>query len=364
MIWDRQKLTRAGFGFSAASVVVGVAAFVSANNLLFLLLAAMLATLLVSGFVGRLSLASLALDFEIPEHVSARQPMRARVRVHNEKRWMASYSIQVRGTGESVFSAPIHFPVIPGRTLLEQTVDVVFARRGRHRENSFQFTTRFPFGFAERRIQVKLPREVLVYPSLEARPGFETLLVTLTGEMEAQQRGRGHDFYRIRPYEPLESARHVDWKATAHIGQLQVREFAREQDPLVEIFLDIEASDDHDWFEQAVECCAFLAWRVSRMEARLRFRTQEFDLCLPAEGDVYTILKYLALVSARKGRVPIAPPDEDSYPIVFSPMPGRFLDQGWANARMVGWDGTGFVGADAAAGAGEDVDHGCRKGER
>ena len=44
--------------------------------------------------------------------------------------------------------------------------------------------------------------------------------------MEMIQRGRGHDFYRIRPYETLESARHVDWKATAHTRDLQVREYA------------------------------------------------------------------------------------------------------------------------------------------
>ena len=75
----------------------------------------------------------------------------------------------------------------------------------------------------------------------------------LRGEMQAHYRGRGGEFYRIRPYEPFESARHVDWKATAHTGELQVREFAREQEHLLEIFLDLETPEAlHDWFERAV----------------------------------------------------------------------------------------------------------------
>src|SRR3712207_7262223 len=41
------------------------------------------------------------------------------------------------------------------------------------------------------------------------------------------------------PYTTLFRSRHVDWRATAHTGELQVREFAREQDAAVVIFLDL-----------------------------------------------------------------------------------------------------------------------------
>ncbi len=62
-------MTGSGLLFSLIIAIVGVAAFVSANNLLFLLLAAMLSTLMVSGFVSRLSLAGLEVDFVLPDHV-------------------------------------------------------------------------------------------------------------------------------------------------------------------------------------------------------------------------------------------------------------------------------------------------------
>jgi uncharacterized protein (DUF58 family) len=362
----RYRITRAGVFFVLTALVLGLAAFISGNNLLFLVLATMLATLLISGFVSRLSLAGLELEFSFPDHISARTPVAAQIRVRNTKWLLPSFSIHLTGVPPSVFSSNFYFPMIPAKSRLEETVEVVFGRRGRHQEDSFQFSTRFPFGFTERRVQVRLPREVLVYPCLEARPGFVELVGEVQGEMEARQRGRGHDFYRIRPYESLESARHVDWKATAHTGELQVREFAREQEPLVEIVLDLDVKQEQkEWFENAVECCAYLAWRVLLREARVRFRTQRFDVTVPAEGDVYTILKYLALVSPLPDKGAIEPSDEDSYLVVFTSHRERLEEAGWQNALVLGPDSLPFRGErpdDPRAGA--DLDHGGRKAGR
>jgi hypothetical protein len=227
--------------------------------------------------------------------------------------------------------------VIPGGAVVEESVELYFPRRGAHSERSFQFSTRFPFGFAERRELVTARHDVVVYPCLDPQPGFEGLLASVRGEMEALQRGRGHDFYRIRPYEALESARHVDWKATAHTGNLQVREFARDQDDRVLIYFDLDASLENEaWFETAVDCAAFLAFRLAERGAHLRFQTQEFDLTLPDEGDIYMVLKYLALVTPRKGKPPLAPDDTASFHIVFSANPERMSALGWGMGESRG----------------------------
>ena len=75
----RYKITWAGALFTLTLLCVGAAAALSANNLLFLIVAAMLATLLVSGLVSRLCLAGLELELLLPEHISARRGMPARV---------------------------------------------------------------------------------------------------------------------------------------------------------------------------------------------------------------------------------------------------------------------------------------------
>jgi uncharacterized protein (DUF58 family) len=338
----KQQVTRLGLLFTLMCVLVALAAFASANNLLFLILAAMLATLMVAGFISRLSLAGLELDLLLPEHISARRKFSGRLAIRNVKRWMPSFSIHVSGSGESGLSDSVYFPVVPGRSRIEEPVELFFAHRGSYKENTFRFATLFPFGFTERRISVLVRRDVLVYPCLDPQPGFEELLISLQGEIASFYRGLGNDFYRIRPYEALESARHVDWKATAHTGALQVREFAREQEQVVVFFLDLDVPQGREaWFEQAIECCAFLAWNIHRRGARLRFRTQTVDIHIPEEADVYAMLKYLSVVVPARGRPLPAPDDDRAFHVVFTPCPDSLAEAGWdvnGNLRVIGAD--------------------------
>jgi uncharacterized protein (DUF58 family) len=338
----RYQITASGALFMFAAAVVGCGAVVSGNNLLFLIMSAMLATLLVSGFVSRLCLAAMELDFLVPEHVPARRNVPGKLFVRNQKWMTPSFSIHVEGVRDSqspVLTSGVYFPLIAGHATLEETVEVRFPRRGAYRQNSFAFSTSFPFGFLRRSAMVTLRRETIVYPAIDPQPGFDELLVGIAGEIETHYRGLGKDFYRIRPYEAFESARHVDWKASAHVGSLQVREFAREEEQVIEMFLDRDVPPELDaWFEHAVDCCAFLAWRLSNQGASIHFRSQGYEFRQPEDGDIYTILRYLALVYPQRTEGPEPPLDETSYPIVFTPSPRRFMEAGWRGARILSPD--------------------------
>ena len=332
----RRRIPHAGLLFILAIVLVALAAFVSANNLLFLLFAMMLSAFLLSGFVSRLTLAGLGLEFTLPDHVSARRKTPARITVFNDKTWMTSFSVRLSGVQPSAITSTLYFPAIPSRGSLRGIVEIEFSRRGLYKESGIEFSTRFPFGFTERRVQVVLRRDVLVYPCLEPQPGFEELLSSISGELESNQPGRGSDFYRIRPYETTESARHVDWKATAHTGGLQVREFARDMDPLIEILLDLNVPEGfEEWFEKAVDCCAFLVWNASREDCRVRFRTQEFDLMLPAEGNAHAVLSYLSLVSPTAAPELPSPGGEGALELLFTTRLEAARESGWETARIL-----------------------------
>ncbi len=338
----RYRITRGGMLYILAVLVVGTGAVVSGNNPLFLIFAAMLSAFLVSGLVSRLCLAGLELDFLVPEHVPAGRRVPGELFVRNQKWLMPSFSIRVeaiRDPASPTLDSGIYFPVIAGGATVEEIIKVRFPRRGAYRQNSFAFSTAFPFGFLEKSARVTLRREMLVYPSIDSQPGFDDLLAGISGEIETHYRGLGRDFYRIRPYEAFESARHVDWKASAHVGSLQVREFAREQEQTVEMFLDRDIPPDFDaWFEHAIDCCAFLAWRLSNQGTGIYFRSHGFAFRQPEDGDIYTILKYLALVYPQAAGAPEAPRDETSYKIVFTPSPRKFSDAGWAGARVLSPD--------------------------
>ncbi len=339
----RQRITGLGYAYATATILVGVGAFVSGNNLLFLILAVMLAALLVSGLVSRLGLGGLEVDLELPPHVAARVPAPGWVRIRNHKRWMPSFSIHLEGAGEGGFTKRLYFPVIPGGQRVEEPVNLSFPRRGEYREDSFLFSSRFPFGFTERRIRVRIERNVVVYPSILAETDFEILLASIEGEAAAKLQGSGDDFHRLRPYEHNESARHVDWKSTAHTGELQVREYSRREKPPVEIVLDIACPiGESEWFERAVDCCAYLVWNLSERQLRYRFRSQHCDLRWPEDTDAYGILRFLALVEPRGSALPVHLDDENAV--------GVLLSLRDANAIHLG-SGT------QASGAGSNVHH-------
>ena len=368
----RQQITRTGILYFGTVMVVAMATFASGNNLLYLMLAALFSVLFVSGFVSKLVLAGLEVDVAVPQHVSAKRKFRGMLRIKNLKRWMPSFSIQVTGAPDSGFAAAgsggrsvkddktldaasqaetqnvsLYFPVIPGGgpdgVVLDEPIEMYFSRRGRVQERTFELTTRFPFGFAERRELVKLSQEIIVYPCLDPAPGFETLLAAVAGEIEMRQRGQSQDFHGIRPYQALESWRRMDWKATAHTGSPQVREYSREEDEGVVIYLDVDASAEQSaWFEQVVHCCAYLAYQLAGLGRRIRFRSQDCDVSVPSQGDVYTILRYLALVAPRPGARPGTPDATDQYQVVFSADPARMAALGWGNQAGGGRKIAGF----------------------
>src|SRR5258708_34947492 len=204
----RYRITRAGLLFTLAISIVAFAAVVSANNLLFLILATMMATLLISGLVSRLCLAGLELDFQVPDHIPANRSVPARLYVRNHKWLMPSFSIRVDPVRAAGLETSVYFPLVPAASTLEEAVSVRFPRRGAYRENGFAFSTCFPFGFLEKVARVTLRREVIVYPPIDPQPGFDDLLEGIAGEIESHYRGLGRDLYRIRTAEIFEGPRH------------------------------------------------------------------------------------------------------------------------------------------------------------
>ena len=335
----RYKITRAGVLFACAIILVGAAAVLTGNNLLYLIVAAMMATLLVSGLVSRLCLAALELDFLVPDHVPARRSVPGTLYVRNQKWIIPSFSIGVEGirsTGGPALESAVYFPLIAGGVTLEQTVQIQFPRRGAYRKNGFAFSTSFPFGFLQKSALVELLREVIVYPCIDPQPGFEDLVSGIAGEMESNYRGMGRDFYRIRPYEAFESARHVDWKASAHAASLMVREFTREQERVLEVFLDRDVTSDLDeWFEHAVDCCAYAVWSLASQGAAVHFRSNGMLIRVPEDGDIYAVLRFLALVYPQRGGDPEGPLDATSYKLVFTASARKFEEAGWAGAQIL-----------------------------
>src|ERR1700756_227051 len=89
------EVTRAGIVYVIATLLIGIAALNTGNNLLYIVVAAMLAAILVSGIVSAIVLRELELDVRLPQHVFAGPPVLGRILLLNPRRWLPSFSIHV-----------------------------------------------------------------------------------------------------------------------------------------------------------------------------------------------------------------------------------------------------------------------------
>jgi len=334
------NVTRAGLIYILIAVVIGIAAVNTGNNLLYVVVAALLSAILVSGVASALVLRSLELDVHLPEHVFAGRPMLARLLLRNTSGWVPSFSVRVvpskrnavkkwrweaytlgwprnrapesqwfrlrdrrlrRVTEElekPILTKSVYFPFLPAGQELRADLELTFPARGRFREKDFGLATRFPFAFLLKTRRIALAREIVVYPTVEPPQQFFEVLAMVTGEFETFVRGRGYDLYRIREYMPEDSARHVDWKASARTGALKVREFSREDERRLRIVFDnpLPGILPHDFYERAVNLAASLGWHFSHEDVELSFVAPGLE----PTPDVFAFLRYLALVEPQE----------------------------------------------------------------
>ena len=307
------RISRAGWIYIGATLLVALAALNTGNNLLFLILACLISVILMSGILSSISLAGVELRIELPEHIFAGQTVLANVELRNEKLMFPSFALRVEAAAQqgaaAVLEKPVFFPFLPRQERVKQSVPVTFLRRGLHVQDSFRIVTRFPFGFLQKTRRVALKSEALVYPSVETSSELMDMFPGIEGSIESHSKGRGQDLHALREYVPTDSVRHVHWKASARTGSLMVREFAREDDRRVLLVLDPysggagrdsgETADER--FERAVNLCAGIAWHFHERNAQLEFRSAGIETRLAsAEENIFTILRYLAVAESEK----------------------------------------------------------------
>jgi uncharacterized protein (DUF58 family) len=295
-------------------IIVALAALNTGNNLLFLILASLIAIFLMSGILSSISLSGIQLRLVLPEHIFAGQPVRAMVELENQKLTVPSFSLRVEAAkangaqAVAMLETPVYFPYLPKHDRVQQVIPVTFPHRGVYFQEAFRIVTRFPFGFLRKARQLNLKTEALVYPSVEPTAEYLEILPGLEGALESLTKGRGQDLYALRDYIPTDSARHVHWKASARSGSLMVREFTREDDCRILLVLDphlsVEdssrlepsASATNPRFERSVNLCASLAWHFYENNSLLQFRTAGVETPLgPADQIIFPILQHLAV---------------------------------------------------------------------
>ncbi len=290
--------TREGWWLIGATLVVGLAATNTGNNLLYLILAMMLSFTAISGVLSEQALRRVRLRRGMPDRIFAGTPATFSVRLTNGKRRLPSYALYVAEADPAGRTTPERFFLkVDPQGHEGWTYSLVFPRRGRHPLPGLRLFTRFPFGLFIKSSRPLQNQPVLVYPTVRPLARHEVPAALEAGWRERHRRGRGVGLYNLRQYRPGDDPRLLHWKTSARAGDLILREREEEERPQVRLVLDDPAPGwDSDAVEKELSYAASVAAHAIRRGAALELVTG--DGVLPSgtgEAHLDRVLERLAL---------------------------------------------------------------------
>ena len=332
----RLKFTREGKFFVGITLGVGFAAINTGNNLLYLLLGMLLALIIVSGLMSELSLRDLTVVRRLPTRAQVGRPHLVEIEVFNHKRRVPSYAIEVEDlrAGQPADKRCFFLKISP-KSAQVAAYRRTPARRGRDTHVAFRIATRFPFGLFEKSREVPAQGELVIYPAIDPvnlathGPGKHT------GGDDSFGRGHGDDYIGMRLHRDGEDRRDVHWRKSAAVGQLVMRERAREARPDVALTVEVMRPEGagEDWttaFERRIrEVASRAVAHIKRGDAVAIRTTAAESVRADRTTGADPLLRFLALLEDRPaGTSPSAPaparaviPDPPSSAAAFAPPP-------------------------------------------
>lgn len=238
--WKRHlRTTREGKGFLFVTVGVGIAAFNTGNNLLFLILGFMLSLIVLSGVMSETAIRGLRVERRLPLRVFAGKMCLVELVLQNDKTRSPSYSLEIEDLAED---APTErrcyfLKVGPGA---EQAAAYrrMIAQRGPLRFVGFRIATRYPFGIFEKWRVISSASELLVYPALLGEQELRSEFQMHGLDQPTQRVGAGTEIAGLRAYEIGDDARSIHWRRTAALGRLVVTERQSDASTQLTVLID------------------------------------------------------------------------------------------------------------------------------
>lgn len=297
--------TRTGSLLIVITIGVGTAAFNTGQNVLYLALALLLSSLLVSGLLSWWNFKGCRWRLEAGRHFRAGQASPVYLEVENTKRRLPSYALTfeveaVRGGVQT--DLPLRGRLDPGATV-RLLWEFVPARRGAETILLRGLVSRYPFGFLKKIIRDSHQREIVVWPS--------RIPYSFIGDKAGRRwlcghhwrRGEGVELVSLRRYRSGDPLKRIHWKATARMGRLQVRETNQEHHRAFSLSVDPQAG----WAgpEQVDRLCAFAGSLAEDLYQRDQLKAVEIvgGESWPVGGieDVYRFLDTLAVLEPASG---------------------------------------------------------------
>jgi uncharacterized protein (DUF58 family) len=303
------RITQVGLWYVLFTVVAAVAATNTGNNALYMVVAAMLGLLVVSGLTSRHNLRRLEVAVETPAEVFANRPAQLGFLLRNRSRllprWLLLFAV-------SRSSAPRLVPFLPRRGTSRGKLEMLFPRRGVHRFEGAHLSSLFPLGLFKKGLRYPLAAEVLVFPEIYGAASARLGEAGRWGDDPSRRGGWGHDLHALRAFRPGDDPRGIHWKQTARTGAMVFMEREVEESRRLSIVFDNAVGELREEgprlrFEHLVSEAATAA--LDYLERGFEVELVTRDTMLPfAAGhrQRWAILEALALIAPRpRSRQPI-----------------------------------------------------------
>ena len=226
--------TISGYFLIIISLAIGVAAYNTSSNILFITVSFLLSSLVLSGVLSSLNFAKLSWRLIDQSPYRVNRKAFVRIEVSNAKRFLTTYSIW--------FDMIADLSGIKGRVPLarrlnpDRSVSLEWAflpkKRGLERISIKSIGSQFPFGFLSKFMPAKKKVSVYVWPervdySFSPIGGSQ---INFEGRT-LKRKGTGEDLIGIREYQIGDPRKNINWKATARRQRLMVREMAEDKQP-------------------------------------------------------------------------------------------------------------------------------------
>ena len=255
--------TGAGILLILIALGIGLAAYSTASNILFIAFSLLLSTIVVSGILSWMNFGRTAWRVILQPPVRAGQQAVLSLEVLNRKRFLPTYCLNFDFKASSGDS---------GRLVLRQRLDPGETRkmewsfspqrRGRELVEMVGVNSKFPFGFLHKHFGGRVVREVYVWP---ARIVYQIMMGAVPaadaiGETVPRP-GHGTEFMSVRRYQSGDSHRHIHWKASARQRKLMVKQLLAESHRgyFLHIETPVVAWDKPAQFEQMCSLAASMA---------------------------------------------------------------------------------------------------------
>ncbi|GHT01767.1 hypothetical protein AGMMS50276_30500 [Synergistales bacterium] len=223
--WKRViRLRGAGAVYIAITIILGVTAVNSSNNLLYLTTTVLLGYLLSSGVAGRRNIRGASVSLTFPDEVYAHVPCPVLVKVRNKNRFSSLFLIDVSMPGLSEKSA--FFAIVPPGQTESRDIFVTFTSRGEQAvdDGVIRLSSVYPFNFFERSWPTSCVFDVTVFPYPLRCERSAVFASSDDDEGEDKSAPIGDtDVVGVRSYEEGDSMKRIHWKSSARTGKLKTR---------------------------------------------------------------------------------------------------------------------------------------------